>query len=228
MDYLSKEQARQARPGGDVLRFEPIPDSSPTLIIQPGSLAVVNTIGDAFYITEATGPVRIECKFIGARSYLQGQGKELPAGYAFEVLEVFNDTDEAITCTIDISFGRSIDNRMIIAPGAGVALATYEQTAHALTVDSLAASPFEHSEEVVFDPSPFPGYIKRQSVTISNKSIAASILILDEDDKEQGFVPPNTLIELTHQSFFKLLNDSGEAIDCKAWETWTVSPGIIL
>lgn len=210
-----------------VISAESVPDQTIERIIPAGESRQIQGLADRFYVVESNGPVRIKTGVIPEKVYSKGRGKRLPAPAYFDGAEIHNDNDYDIKVEIEWSFGEEIDNRLNVIAGSGAALATFDNDGHIEVEDTLAAGNLAHNASIEFDPEPPEGYLKRRYVSISNNSATARLLLLDANDDEIGAVYPSQTNEFYHQDTFKLRNESGSAVDVKAYTCWEVDPYII-
>lgn len=208
----------------ETVKIAAFSDQSPVLVIDPGTMKRVECFATAFYIVEANGPVRIRSPYFAERYFSVGEGKEAPPGFGFKMFEVHNDNAFQVTVTIDVSAGRTIDNRLNIVAGRGAALGVYAIETEIEVQAALAAGTLANAAEVVFDPTPGPTHLLRQEVVITNNSATARLLLLDAADAIIGAVPPVYPMTVTHHSLFKLRNESGSAVDVKAYTVWQKNP----
>jgi hypothetical protein len=208
----------------ETVKIAAFSDQSLTLVIAPGTSKRVECFATSFYVRESNGPVRIKSPFFAEAILSVGLGKEAPPGFGFKMLEVHNDNAFEITVVLDIGAGRTIDRRLNIVSGRGAALGVYAIETEIEVEAALAAGTLANAAEVVFDPTPGPTHLLRQEVVITNNSATARLLLLDVNDDVIGAVPPVYPMTVTHHSLFKLRNESGSAVDVKAYTVWQKNP----
>lgn len=208
----------------DQISENTVPDQTIVKTIPAGESRRVEGIADRFYFVRANGPTRVKSGILPERSYHKGQGKQLPSPALFKYLELHNDNAFALQIEMEYTFGDFIDRRFIVASDEGAALGIYDIPSDIEVEAALAAGNLANNGEVDFDPTPALGYLKRKYVSISNNSATARLKLLDANGFQIGSVFPSQTNEFHHQGFFTLLNDSGAAVDVKAYTCWELDP----
>lgn len=203
---------------------ESVPDQTIEHIIPAKQSRRIVGLANRFYFAEATGPIRVKTGVIPERTFNKGLGKRLPSPGLFTYAELHNDNDYDVRIELEWTFGDLIDNRLNIVTGDGASLGIYDAKCEMVAEPTLAGGTMANNDEILFDATAVAPRHQRKRVTISNKSTSANLILKDEADLEIGFIPPVTVMEFDHQTNFKLVNESGEAVDAKAFTTWTLLP----
>lgn len=179
---------------------------------QPG-LQVLDVAGNAFYLVDATGDVKISTERSPAKTYRKSTGERFPMEQAFGRLEIQNYGAKT-SLRIWAGWGEYVDRRFEMLE------------AHTAAV-GWNGSEIPAMDHVDFVPMSGGGYIRRKSILITNLDPNENLRVTDQANNTLLSVFPRTTITLPLADTIRINNDTGAPVSCNVGEIYYVEGRLI-